>query len=112
MAERNLPVAQQAALEILHNAQAATRAELDVLRRTRPQREVGALKVPAHLAAAAAIPITLAGPVSNDPRVCSGCGNGIDAFALSRGEKVCSRCLNNPNTDAGVEARATIPAGA
>jgi hypothetical protein len=99
---------QLGALDFVHKG---VRDQLAILRQTRGQREVGTVKIPAHLAQPDVV--TIAGDriaARIDPRACSGCGRG-----LRQGEVgTCASCASNPTSDAGVELRqdraAVLPA--
>jgi len=97
----NLTIEQELALGALELQQKLVRDELAILRKTRSQREVGSLKIPAHLA----MPdIVLLPGQSRDPRACSGCGRGLRPDLGERG-RFCNACASNPSTDIGVEER-------
>lgn len=109
MADKNLPLALQVQVDALTASQQNTRDQLAILRQTRGQREVGEVKVPPHLRSANTF--VLSG--SGDPRACAGCGRGLTERELSQAwqqqyGRACRACINDPNTDAGIERRGLL----
>lgn len=107
---KNLPLDVQIQLGALEQTQQATLAQLDILRKTRGQRDVGSVKVPPHLRTGERVVLAAR---TADPRSCKSCGHGLTSHELSPAWRAsagqcCVQCYNSPSTDAGIELRGDI----